>query len=157
MILRRTRRMGFSLIETVVATLILSASVVALGAISTNVLHESRLNQHYATAASVVERQLALIDAAGIDQFIEKDQTEGVFEEAPPGYRWHVETQYQSIDDLYLVSITVEWLEGTRPYRVVVQTMLDGANGTNLPTTPSSDQSTQPGQPAQPASGGGPS
>jgi hypothetical protein len=145
MIRRSTKQAGFSLIETVVATMILSGAVVALGAISTNVLHESRLNQHYEIAASVVERQLALIDALGIDQFIEKDETEGVFDEAEPGYRWQVETQSKSIDDLYLVTITVEWLEGKRSYRVAVQTMLDGTNTTNmLPTTPGGDQASPP-------------
>jgi type II secretory pathway pseudopilin PulG len=125
---RSIRQDAFSLIETVVATMILSAAVVSLGAISTNVLRDSRLNRHYEIAASVVDKQFSLIDYGGIDQFLETGQTEGVFEEAEPGYRWHIETQYQEIDALYLVTITVEWMEGRRPYRLRAQTMFDGTS-----------------------------
>jgi hypothetical protein len=146
---RKTEPTAFSLIETVMATLILSGAVVALGAIGTNVLRESRLNQHYETAASVIERQFTLIDATGIDSFIETDQLEGVYDQAEPGYRWRVETEYRGIDDLYLVTVSVDWMEGTRPYHLVAQTML---NGTSTAGTPSTDSQTAPG-----ASQGGPS
>jgi type II secretory pathway pseudopilin PulG len=128
-----TRQHGFSLIETVVAAMILCGAVVALGAVSTNVLRDSRVNQHYEAAASVLERQFTLIDATGIDQFIETDQMEGVYDQAEPGYRWRVETEYKEIDDLYLVTVTVEWMEGSRPYRVVGQTFLDGTSLSRIP------------------------
>ncbi len=126
---------GFSLIETIVATVILSGAVVALGGISTNVLQQSRLNRHYETAAAVMERQLTLVDVAGIDSFTESQGLEGVYDEAEPGYRWNVETEYKGIDDLYLVTISVEWLEGRKPYRLVAQTMLNGTNSTGSSTT----------------------
>ena len=140
-----TKQNAFSLIETVVATVILSGAVVALGAISTNVLRDSRLNRHYEIAASVIERQFTLIDVTGIDRFIEMNQTEGVFDQAEPGYRWRVETKYKDIDDLYLVTISVEWLEGMRPYRLVAQTMLDGTSLTTAAPAASSEQPPAPG------------
>jgi Tfp pilus assembly protein PilV len=148
----KTRRSAFSLIETVVATLILSGAVVALGGISTNVLRQSLLNRHYEAAASVIERQLTLIDAVGIDAFIEADQLDGIYDQAEPGYRWSVETEFKDVDDLYLVTMSVEWMEGTRPYRVTAQTMFDGANGLTLPTTepqtPPKEGSPGPGGPS---------
>ncbi len=143
-------REGFSLIETVVATLILSGAVVTLGAISTNVLRDSRLNQHYETAAGIIERQFTTIDAVGIDQFVEQDQLEGFYDQAEPGYHWRVQTQYKGVDDLYAVMITVEWMEGRRPYRLVAQTRLDGTNGTKTqqPSNPASAPTAEPGGPS---------
>ena len=108
--------------------MILSGAVLALGSISTNAVVGTRLNQHYKVAASLIEKQLALIDFTGIDAFIESGQTEGVVEELEPGYQWTVTTEYQGTDSVYLVSVTVNWLEGKRPYQVTAQTMLDGAS-----------------------------
>ena len=130
---RRTRQAGFNLVETIVASMILSGAVLALGSISTNALVATRLNQHYKTAASVIERQLGLIDFMGIDQFIEIGQAEGMVEEYEPGYRWAVATEYEGTDNVYVVTITVTWLEGRRPYQISAQTMLNAAS---LPTEP---------------------
>jgi hypothetical protein len=126
--IKRTRRAGFNLVETIVASMILSGAVLALGSISTNALVATRLNQHYKVAASVIERQLGYIDFTGIDEFIEAGQMEGVVEEFEPGYRWDVTTEYEGTDNLYVVTITVTWLEGKRPYSLSVQTMLNGAS-----------------------------
>jgi hypothetical protein len=121
------KRTGFNLVETLVASAILSASVLALGAISTNALTDTSLNRHYEVAAAVIEKQLSMIDYTGIDQFVKADQTEGIVEEFEPGYRWEVSTQYRNVDNLYLVTIKVTWTERNRPYSVTAQTMLNGA------------------------------
>ncbi|MCU0917549.1 MAG: hypothetical protein MUC88_23735 [Planctomycetes bacterium] len=125
--------LGFNLVETLVATMILSGSVLTLGAIGTNALSNTRMHRHYETAAALAERQLSLIDFAGIDQFIEAGQMEGVAEEFEPGYQWSVATEYQQVDNLYLVTISVMWLEGSRPRRLVVQTMLNGSGAITEP------------------------
>lgn len=124
----RTRQTGFNLVETIVASMILSGAVLTLGSISTNAVVGTRLNQHYQTAASLVEARLVQIDVMGITEFIESGQTEGVEEVLEPGYRWEVTTSYQDTDNVYLVSVTVSWLEGKRPYEITVQTMLNGAS-----------------------------
>jgi len=136
-----TSRDGFNLVETMVASIILSAAVLTVGAISTSALSDTRLNRHHEVAASLIERQLTLIDYSGIDQFIETDQTEGFFEEAEPGYRWEVTTEYQGTDNLYLVTITVTWMERNRPYNLTVQTML---NGTSVVTTAETPETAEP-------------
>lgn len=130
---RGTRRAGFNLVETLVACTILSGSVLALAAVSTNALTDTTLNSHYETAAAVADEQLTMIDYMGIDQFLKLDQTEGINEKLEPGYRWKVSTHYQGTDDLYLVTITVTWVERNRPYSVTTQTMLDGTGQTALP------------------------
>ena len=119
---------GFSLIETLVASAILSGAVLTLGAISTRSLSGTRLNRQYEVAASLIDKQLNLIDYVGIDKFIELDQLEGIFEGYEPAYHWEVVTEYQDIDSLYLVTITVSWIDGNRPYSISVDTMLDGVS-----------------------------
>ena len=126
---------GFSLVETIIASVILSGSVLALGTISSNAVRDIRVNRHRQAAASLINRQFTLIDHVGIDRFIEEGQTEGVYEDAEPGYVWRVATDYQGIDGLYAVTITVTWLEGTHPQQLSAQTMLNGTALT-MPVTP---------------------
>lgn len=129
------RQRGFNLVETLAASMILSATVLTLGAISTNALTSTRLHRHYELAASVIDLQLTLIDQVGIDQFIEAGQMEGVNDQFEPGYQWVVSTEYTGTDNLYAVKITVTWLEGKRPHSVAAQTMLNGASVVNETAT----------------------
>ena len=126
MVQAKTNKKGFSLIETLVASAILSGAVLTVGAISTMSLSGTRLNRRYEMALSLIDKQLSLIDYVGIDEFVELGQMEGVFEEIEPEYHWEVATEYQDIDSLYLVTITVSWVDGNRPYSLSVDTMLDG-------------------------------
>jgi len=128
MIRSEKNKKGFSLIETLVASAILSGAVLTLGAISTMSVSGTRLNRQYEVAASLIDKQLNLIDYVGIDEFIELGQLEGVFEGYEPTYYWEVVTEYQDIDSLYLVTITVSWLDGNRPHSISVDTMLDGVS-----------------------------
>jgi type II secretory pathway pseudopilin PulG len=127
---RETKCKGFTLVETVVASVMLCGTVLVVGAISTRAVSGTRLNRQYETAALVADRQLKLIDYVGIDNFIESGQMEGVFEPAygGPAYYWTVATEDQDIDSLYLVTITVSWMDGNHPYNITVDTMLDGAS-----------------------------
>jgi Tfp pilus assembly protein PilV len=143
------RPRGFSLVETLIAGMILSGAVLTLGAISTNALTATRLNRHYAMAAALLDRQLHLIDFVGIDSFTQTGQMDGVIEDFEPGYQWHVTTEYQGTDSLYIVTITMTWMEGKRPYHLTVQTMLDGTGiaaetGTETTTTETGAPPTQP-------------
>ena len=126
MLQTKINKKGFSLIETLVASAILSGAVLTVGAISTSSLSGTRLNRQYEVAASLIDKQLSLIDYIGIDEFIDIGQMEGDFEEIEPGYHWEVVTEYQDIDSLYLVTITVSWVDHKRPYSLSVDTMLDG-------------------------------
>ena len=126
MVQAKINKKGFSLVETLVASAILSGAVLTVGAISTMSLSGTRLNRRYETATALIDKQLSLIDYVGIDEFIELGQMEGDFEEFEPGYHWEVATEYQDIDSLYLVTITVSWVERNRPYSISANTMLDG-------------------------------
>jgi len=124
----RTKRnkKGFTLVETVTASAILCGAVLTLVAITTRSLTSTRLNRQYEIAASIIERQLSLLDYIGIDEFIELGRADGVVEDPEPGYHWEITTEYQGIDSLYLVTITVTWAERNRPYSISLQTRLNG-------------------------------
>jgi len=128
MVRTKTNNKGFNLVETIVASVILSGAVLTVGTISTRSLIGTKLNRQYEVAASLIDKQLTLVDFIGIDEFIELGQMEGYFEEPEPGYHWEIVTEYQDIDSLYLVVITVSWVERNRPYSISVDTMLDGAS-----------------------------
>jgi len=128
MVRTKTNNKGFNLVETIVASVILSGAVLTVGTISTRSLIGTKLNRQYEVAASLIDKQLTLVDFIGIDEFIELGQMEGYFEEPEPGYNWEIVTEYQDIDSLYLVVITVSWVERNRPYSISVDTMLDGAS-----------------------------
>jgi len=126
MIKAKRNNKGFNLVETLVAGAILSGTVLTVGAISTRALTATRLNRQYETAASLIDKQFSLIDYMGIDEFVEQGQTEGVFEDFEPEYHWQATTEYQGIDSLYLVTLTVTWVDNNRPYSLSAQTLFDG-------------------------------
>ena len=128
MLWAKTKKKGFTLVESAVASTILCGAVLTFGAIGTSSLRGVRLNRQYEIAVSLIDKQLSLIDYVGIDEFIELGEMEGDFEDIEPEYHWEVATEYQDIDSLYLVTITVSWVDHGRPYTLSVDTMLDGVS-----------------------------
>ena len=124
----KENKKGFTLAETMVASTILCGAVLAVTAISTKSVTGTRLNRRYETAAILIDKQLSLVDYVGIDDFIETGQMEGDFEDYEPQYHWEIAAEYQDIDSLYLVTITVSWVEHNRPYSVSAETMLNGVS-----------------------------
>jgi len=120
------KTLGFSLVETLVAGTILSGTVLAVLAASTMSIGATLLNRQYERAASLVEKQFSLIDFIGIDDFVDSGQAEGVSEESGTVYHWQVESEYQDIDSLYRLTMTVTWLDRNHPRSLVVETMLNG-------------------------------
>jgi prepilin-type N-terminal cleavage/methylation domain-containing protein len=126
--MRRVRRnkKGFTLVEVIASSVILCGAVMIVGSIATHALIGTRLNRRYETAAALADKQLGLIDYVGIDSVSEMGEMEGELEEAGETYHWQIATEYQEIDNLYLVKTTISWVEANRPYSLVVDTMFDG-------------------------------
>lgn len=121
---------GFTLVETIVASTILCGSVLTITAVCSKALTNTRLNRQYETALSLVDRQLSLIDYVGIDEFIELGEFDGEFDKETYGlaYTWEANCQYENLDNLYYITLTVSWVDNNRPYSVSVDTMLDGVS-----------------------------
>ena len=125
--LANNKNRGFTLVETILASIIICGVVLAVGAISTRSLGQARLNRQYEAAMALADRQLTLIDYIGIEDFIESDQMQGNSDKADPTYHWQIVTTQQEIDSLYLVNIEVSWIERSRNYSISVDTMLNAA------------------------------
>ena len=124
--LAKTKTKGFTLVEVVASSVILCGAVMIVGAIGTQALTGTHLNRRYEMAASLVDKQLSLIDYIGIDSIVEMGQLDGDYEDSGYEYNWKIDTEYQEIDSLYLVTLTVSWVDRNRPYSISVDTMLDG-------------------------------
>jgi hypothetical protein len=98
----------------------------ALGAISVRSLTGTRLNRQYEGALAVADKQLSLIDYMGIDDFRQSGLTEGIVDDFKQQYSWQIETEFEELDNLYLVSLKVSWLENKRPHSIIVETRLNG-------------------------------
>jgi len=122
----KTKTKGFTLVEVIASSVILCGAVMIVGAIGTQALTETHLNRRYEIASSLADRQLGLIDYIGIDSIVEMGQAEGDCEESGYEYHWKIETEYQEIDGLYLVTLTVSWVDRNRPYSISIDTMLNG-------------------------------
>ena len=122
----KTKTKGFTLVEVIASSIILCGAVMIIGAIGAQALTGTHLNRRYEMAASLADKQLSLIDYIGIDSIVEMGQTEGDYEESGYEYQWKIETEYQEIDSLYLVRLTVSWVDRKRPYSISVDTMLNG-------------------------------
>ena len=122
----KTKTKGFTLVEVVASSIILCGAVMIVGAIGTQALTGTHLNRRYEAAASLVDKQLNLIDYIGIDSLVEMGQLYGEYEDSGYIYNWKIDTEYQEIDSLYLVTLTVSWVDRNRPYSISVDTMLNG-------------------------------
>ena len=118
---------GFNLVETLVATLILSGTVVTVGALSTRALNETHQNRNLERAASLADRQLALIEAQGVTTFLQQGPFEGDFGQIAPEVTWSVTYEALDIDQLYRLELTVTWLERKHPRQYTVTTMFNGS------------------------------
>ena len=113
---------GFTLIETIVASTILCGSVLTISAVCSRALANTRMNRQYETAYWLADRQLSLIDYVGIGNF------EGEFEGYELPYTWNASVQYENLDDLYYITVNINWTDNNRPYSVSVDTMLNGVS-----------------------------
>jgi len=122
----RRKAKGFTLVEVIAASVILCGAVMLVGRVGMQAMTGTKLNRRYEMAASVIDRQLSLIDYLGIDGFLETGESEGQSDDLGYTFLWEVQTEYQEIDSLYAVKIKVTWAEGRRPYSITVDTMFDG-------------------------------
>ena len=122
----RRQAKGFTLVDVIAASVILCGAVMLVGRVGTQAMTGTKLNRRYEMASSLIDRQLSLIDYIGIDAFVEAGESEGQSDDFGYSFTWYVETEYQEIDSLYAVKITVRWAEGRSPYSITVDKMLDG-------------------------------
>lgn len=138
---------GFSLIEVIVASIILSGAVVALCAVGNKSMTGVKRNRDYEVAWELVDRQLTMIDYIGIEEFIEMGQLDGQFgneDEPGPVHYWSVQAEEGDVDNIYDVRLTISWGSRTRPRSIAASTRFNGLG--SLEETEESEEENQTGQ-----------
>jgi len=120
-------RGGFTLLEALVAMMVLAGSLVALQGIVSRCMYRVRVNEEKERAWQVLDRQMTAIDAMGIDTYMQEPLTEGEIEEYGMLFNWRVDTSIESIDCMYEVRITIWWGPETNPHVISATTKLNGA------------------------------
>jgi len=121
------RQLGISLLETVLAASLLGIAVMTVCSLAAGSLRAVRLNQEYEKAWDYIERQLVLIDMAGVDTLRQSGQTSGFFtSQDGRQWRWTAQIAETGIAALYDVTLSMEWDGGGRPRRVQCRTRLCG-------------------------------
>ncbi len=121
------KQKGISLLETVVAAAILAGSVMTICGLSVRGLRLIRLNQEYEKAWDYLDRQLVLIDTAGVDVFSEGASASGQFESYDGrNWQWRAQAEESELSGLYDVVVQVEWVSFGKPKQVRCQTRLCG-------------------------------
>ena len=108
------------------ATMVLAASLASLQGIVSRCLYRVRVNEENARAWQVLDRQMTVIDAMGIDAYMQEPLKEGEIEEDGMLFNWRVDTSIESIDCMYEVTITIWWGPETKPHVISATTKLDG-------------------------------
>ncbi len=118
---------GVSLLETIVAAAILAGSVMTVCGLSAKSLRSIRLNQEYEKAWDYLDRQLVLIDTAGVEILAEGASRSGQFESFDGHtWNWTAQAQESELTGLYDVIVQVEWMSAGRPKQIRCQTRLCG-------------------------------
>ena len=120
---------GFSLIEVIVASVILSGAVVALCAVGNKSMTGVKRNRDYETAWELMDRQLTMIEYIGIEDFIETGQLEGQFgdeDESGPVHYWSAQLEEGDVGNIYDVRLTVSWGSKIRPRSIAASTRFNG-------------------------------
>ena len=135
----RKSEKAFSLVEVIVASIILSTAVVALCAVGNKSMIGVKSNREYEQAWELMDKQLTMISSVGIDQFLEADQlegqvgeegdsqsqSEGQVDQANTHY-WTAQVQEGEADNLYEVTLTISWGPENRPRSISVTTRFNG-------------------------------
>ncbi len=100
---------GFTLVETLVAGIILSLSAVALGLIVRQATRSLTLARDYQQAAELLDRTLTKIDLMGPAKLLAEGPTAGRL--APPHerFQWNAAIAPLEEGDLYEVTVRITW------------------------------------------------
>lgn len=118
----RRRRTGFTLIEMIVAAILLVVGVSgALGAIAASTRTAAYADQ-IQTAALLAQRQIA--ETATKPDSLSGGDQEGSFEDPYSNYHWKQSAEATDYQNLFKVTVTVTWGSGSTPNQRTVTTFL---------------------------------
>lgn len=126
---RRTAR-GFTLIEMIVATILLFVGVVATVMCISAATKSTSIAGEYTSAALLAQQRIAEIEAS-VDQ-ISPGEQQGQFDGEYSSYSWQQNIETDNTNPVYKVTLTIQWPSGvtTRRAQFVTYIMAPSTSST---------------------------
>jgi general secretion pathway protein I len=121
---RPFNRSGFTLIEIMIALMVLSVSFVVLIGLRNRDLALAAYSHHMTEATLLARQRITEVSVAG---FPDMGDSEGDFGEAAPGYRWKQQVKQTPFEVVRELVLAVVWNEGSREEEVRFTTYLFNA------------------------------
>ena len=130
----RIEQRGFSLVETLVATVVLGVGLVGMTQGITAVLEGTRTAERYSQAVLLAEEQMELIRAEGL---VSEGEYDGDFGEEFPGFRWNSVVRESREVGLFEVKVTVLAMPAEEPlYELTTLVFVPPDRGAEEPRAP---------------------
>mgnify|MGYP000953372854 CR=1 FL=1 len=141
-----SRRIGFSLLEVILALAILAGAVAVLGEVARQGLDTARIARDLTHAQFLCESQMAQIEAGLVEPDpVDRAQIEGISQDSSQaGWLYSVETESTDIDGLIAVRVTVtqDMPEEKRPVRCSMVRWMQDPNATSSGSSSSGNSTT---------------
>ena len=121
-----SRQKAFTLVEAVVAAVILSMAIMAYCAVTTRSMDQVRLNREREIAWQLLDRQFVTIAQVGIDEFIQQGKTEGLIEAHDIQFLWQAQLDHQDLGNLYALQLTLHWPHQGKDLKVSATALFNG-------------------------------
>ncbi|MEX0887462.1 MAG: prepilin-type N-terminal cleavage/methylation domain-containing protein [Phycisphaeraceae bacterium] len=103
------RAAGFTLIEALLAGVILAISGMTIGYGMGQAMQSARVAREYDEAAMLLDQVLTRIDIVGPERMLSLGPNEGAFSEPFDDYQWQAQIEVGELTDLYDVHVVVSW------------------------------------------------
>lgn len=128
------RQGGFTLIEMIVATILLAIGVLAAVGVIDGSEHAAATSHDLEIASYLASEKMSDAAIQASEGQINTDQQQGTFSPEHPNLRWQESVQQGQFTNLYLVTITVQWGNPASPHSTEITSDLvnqQSNNGTN--------------------------
>ncbi len=146
--MKRRSQAGFTLVEMIVATFLLAIGVVSAMVAFSSATRASAFASEVNTAALLAQRQMTQLELQP-DNLTGGEQ-QGDFGEEYPGYRWLQNVETTAYQNLFKVTVVIQWGSSSTPHERVFTTYRSNGQQQNNKQQGSQQQTNQ----QQPNNGG---
>lgn len=107
--IRRQGRLGMTLIEVVVATVILGLGIAGLMSATAKGLRNQQKSEYRAAALALAEAKLSEVDLIGPHVWMLARPTSGDENVGAQTYHWTLSIEQRPVGELFVVRVEVEW------------------------------------------------
>ena len=120
---------AFTLVEAVVATIILGAALATLLGLTARAVGSQSRGEHLATASMLADNRLSLVLAVGPEGYPAAFDMEGPCEMPFESYAYEMTIEPNGSTDPFDVAATIMWMQGGRERTLTVETKIAPRRG----------------------------